>query len=42
MIIDDGTGKGYKAQVDASNRLSVRSVAEPGSLEAAQISQFLI
>lgn len=33
--IEDGTGKGYTAKVDNTNRLEVRSVTEDGQLEGA-------
>ena len=35
-IILDGTGFGYTAKVDNTNRLDVRSVTEPAIVEAAE------
>lgn len=32
--IKDGTGKGYLAKVDGTNKVQTRSVTEPGNLEA--------
>jgi hypothetical protein len=34
-IIEDGTGKGFSAKVDGTNRLEVRSVTEDAALEGA-------
>lgn len=34
-IIEDGTGKGFNAKVDSSNRLEVRAVVEDSALEGA-------
>jgi hypothetical protein len=35
--IDDGTGKGYSAQVDANNRVHTQSITESEALHAAEV-----
>jgi hypothetical protein len=36
MIFEDGTGKGYKAKVDANNRLHTQAVTETEALHATE------
>lgn len=42
MIIEDGTGLGYRSKVDDTNRLKTRSVTELGSGEAASLGNSFI
>ena len=37
MIIDDGKGNGYSAEVDSQQRLSTKAITEPEALHATEI-----
>ena len=39
MIIEDGTGSGYKAQVDSEHKLSTRAITERRFVHAAEVEQ---